>query len=159
MSTRKYWIEVTGGDLAWLDKMHPVGDPRKRGLKAPARAMYLSFFKRISPEDLVFTYLTRKITQEKEWQSSFVGISVIADVYHRVGNTILIDTRDDIQLPVPVKLSEVRTIQGHSFLLSKAIAKSMQAYLFEITKADCENLLSHHEENQHLLEQIEHWDS
>lgn len=154
VTTRKYWIEVTSGDSAWLHKLLPEGDPNKRGLKAPARTKYLNLFERINPGDVVITYLTKELNPEKEWRSAFVGLSFITNRYRRAGHLIRIDTRGDVQFPIPVKLSEIKKISGLSPLLQRAIRMSMQSYLFEITASDLEEILSYHGENAHLLEII-----
>jgi hypothetical protein len=146
-----YWIEVTSGDWAWVEKFQYNTLEEKRGLKAPARIRYFNMFKKISPKDILFTYLTVSLTQKRNWQGSLVGTSKIAGSFYQNGNTLRIDTIDDLELPEPIKFSEFKTLSGFSPIFEKAIRMRMQSYLFEIEYNDIMILLKLHPKNHEFF--------
>ena len=143
----RYWIEVSSGDWAWIEKIHYKTQEEKRGLKAPARNKYISMFEKISSGDILFTYLTVSLTQNKKWQGSLVGVSKIEGSYYQTGSTIRFDTIDDLELPEPIKFSDFKNLKDFSPFVKKAIRMRMQSYLFEIEYEDVKILLKFHQKN------------
>jgi hypothetical protein len=146
-----YWIEVSSGDWAWVEKIQYKTLEEKRGLKAPARKKYLNMFEKISSGDILFTYLTVSLTHNKKWQGSLVGASKIAGSINQTGNTLRIDTSDDLELPEPIKFSDFKTLNGFSPIFKKAIRMRMQSYIFEIEYKDVMILLKLHQKNHEFL--------
>jgi len=143
----KIWIEVTNGNWAWEEKIEADISKFKRGLKAPASKKYYNLFEKLSPNDIVLTYLSNSLTQNHNWKSSIVGISKIKNSYQKTNNTIRFDTYDDIELPIPIKYKEFKEIEEKSDLIKYAFRLNLQKYLFEITIKDFFQILKLHKEN------------
>jgi len=151
-----FWIEVSDGDQAWLEKTIPQNDGKKRGLLAPASKRYENFFKNVKVCDVVFSYLAKTLTLKKEWQSSIVGISTVVRPYYELRGTLYVETCNDLELPLPIKYASIRKKQGFSLKFQKMINASMQKYLIEISPVDFKKLIKIHMKNYVFLKNTEY---
>ena len=154
----KYWLEVTQGDWAWVEKVNPESPDKKRGLKAPASQRYINLFQPINADDFVFTYLTTTLTNNSKWKSAIVGISKIKNTYYKTGSTLKIDTCQDIEFPIPIKYQQIKEIEDPSAHFQYAFKLNMQKYLFEISSKDFISILKIHSENYALLNSVNYLD-
>jgi hypothetical protein len=135
LARMKYWIEVASGDWAWTKKI-VENSIKKRGLKAPAQTRYINMLSPVMPRDCLLTYLTTSLTENKNWRSSIVGISIISSDCYKIGYSIFIDTSDDTELPAPIKFQDFSTLGIFSQKFQTMISRNFQKYLFEIEKDD-----------------------
>jgi len=149
----KFWIEVTSGDNAWIDKTSN-NEISKRGLEAPSNNRYINFFKNIRSGDLVFTYLTRQLTENKDWRSSIVGISKVRKEYYEYRGYLYIETINDIKLPIPIKYTDMLKQNGFSDGFKNMLKAAMQKYLISITESDFNILLNIHSKNKRFIKSI-----
>ncbi|MGV8108293.1 hypothetical protein [Methanospirillum sp.] len=144
------WIEVSSGDWAWEGKIKEGNE--KRGLKAPAVTRHINNFLLIREGDILFTYLTNSLTETFSWRKSIVGISIANSRCYKVNQQIRVDTVADTKLPIPIKLKDLRSIEGKSDQFNKLIQKSMQRYLTNISDNDVYNIIKIYDENyQHIM--------
>ena len=143
-----YWIEVTGGDSKWLNKLRPRN---KRGLLAPEQKRYITMLNQIKKGDIVFTYLTNALTDNKLWKSSIVGVSKTAGKMFVEKGSIKVKTTKDTPLREPISFSRFYKIDSFSTMFQKNINRNMQKYLIEITSSDFETLLQIHPRNYQML--------
>lgn len=132
----RFWVEVTGGDWGWTGKVASLTSGEKRGLKAPATVRYANMMSLVRGGDIVLTHLTSSNTSKKEWQSSLVGVSTVTRGCYQRGNTLYVDTKDDLEFPVPIRFSEYRDRDIFSDIFQTMIKRNFQKYLFEITPKD-----------------------
>ena len=147
----RIWVEVASGDGAWVKKTQGDAFGNKRGLKAPASARYVKILKDVRKGDVILSYLTRSLTKTPGWGSSIVGISTAAGSCYRKRQTLLVDTSDDLQLPVPIRYSEFRASETTSEGFKNMVSRCMQRYLFEITRDDLRHLIGLHKSNTDFL--------
>jgi hypothetical protein len=147
MIKMKYWIEVASGDRAWLDKIAAPPSLPKRGLIAPNKVQYLRKFKQVDPEDIVLTYLTSRVTENNDWKSSIIGLSLIQSQYRNKDKAIVIDTYYDTQLPIPISYLKFKNVVGYSDQFKELLSMNMQRYLSEISREDFLKLIKLNMEN------------
>jgi hypothetical protein len=143
-----FWIEVTGGDNRWLEKLR---NENKRGLIAPESTRYEKMFKNIREGDYIFTYLTKTPTITKEWKSSIVGISTASTTMYEEKGSLKIKTNKDTQLNTPIPYSIFSKMAQFSENFKKNIRRGMQRYIIEITQSDYISLIEMYEENINQL--------
>lgn len=149
-------MEVSSGDWAWTKKIQNSNHDDKRGLKAPATTRYVNLLKEVREGDIILSYLTKSLTQNSKWRGSIVGISTATSSCYKKGNTLFVDTDKDLEIPVPIKHSEFKDSKRLSEGFKKIIRRSMQIYLFEITKEDFEILIGMNSVNATFLKQSDY---
>ncbi|MGP8010994.1 MAG: hypothetical protein ACLPI9_00725 [Halobacteriota archaeon] len=154
----RIWIEVASGDRAWVKKIHGDASGNKRGLKAPASTRYVNILKDVRRGDIILSYLTTELTKTPGWASSIVGISTAASRCYREGHTLLVDTTDDLELPVPIRYAEFRESETRSDGFKNMVSRNMQKYLFEITRDDLRYLVGLHKYNADFLRRSKYFE-
>jgi hypothetical protein len=152
----KFWIEVTGGDKAWIEKRNN-NELLKRGLEAPLNNRYLNFFKKVEIGDIVFTYLTRQLTENKNWRSSIVGISKVKKEYFGYRGYLYIKTVEDVELPVPIRYIDMLNPKGFSIGFKNMIKAAMQKYLINLTESDFKIIININKKNKQYFKNNQHY--
>jgi len=146
----KFWIEVASGNYSWTRKTE-LSPATRLGLKAPASTRYKNLFEKISPGDIVLTHLTSRLTRNKKWQRSIVGVSTVAGESYAIGSSIYMQLDRSHEFKVPIRFSEYRYNIYFSDDFKKAISFFLQKYLLEISKNDFLILIKLHKENEEDL--------
>ncbi len=153
----RVFLEVTNGDWGWLGKIEPNCN-EKRGLKAPANTKYLNLFKKMSPNDIVLTYLARSCTEDPNWKSSIVGVSRVKGTYYQMNNSFKIDTYDDRELPRPIVFQKFSKIERPSEFFKYLLRVRLQKYLFELEISDFIKIMQVHDENINFLKSLNYFE-
>lgn len=109
---------------------------REKRPESPPSVRYKNTVSQVRRGDIVVTHLTPSNTVRKEWKSSLVGASTVARESYQRGNTLYVETLDDLESPVPIPSSEYSNRETLSDILLTMIKRDFQKYLFEITVGD-----------------------
>lgn len=147
----KAWIEISS-EIRFQKKIDGIS-----GLYAPAGTRYIHMLEKVNKGDIVLHHITTQGSKKKENRSAIIGISIIESPMILIVTRISVELRKTIQLPKPIKLSDVVKIKNKSDLLVRLLHFNLQAYLGEISVQDVKNILTIHEENRAYLQNLDEY--
>ena len=87
-------------------------------------------------DDLVLHYLTTSLTKDRRLQSRMVGVSRVTSPPILTSKTITAPCVDTVELPTPVRYTELQQLVLKEGPLKQLIGMRMQRYLTQITESD-----------------------
>lgn len=141
------WIEATG-DYQWILRLN-----RKIGLNVPVSTRYENMLDKIKENDIIFHHITTQRAEKPSHQGSIVGISKVASEVHKNGKKLVVDIKDVVELPIPIKFSEYTKIKNPSKKFDYLLHINLQRYITEIEKDDVKQIIELNKKNLLLLRQ------